>query len=55
MAGPCACRNFPLPVGKDELARDILGALTKGSSIPTPTPAVSHVPTLASAQVPTSA
>ena len=49
MARSCACRSFhqnPSPIGKHELA-DV--APTKGNGIPTPTPIISHAPTLAPA------
>lgn len=50
MAGPCTCHNSP-PTSDNELAINALKAPTKSSGTPTPTRAVSCVPTLAPAQV----
>ena len=49
MAKPLACRNpcwNPPPAGENELAGTVP---TKGSGTPTPTPVMSHFPTLAPA------
>lgn len=43
MAKPCTQCNF-IPISKDELTKNVLRALTKGSNISTPIPVTFHAP-----------